>query len=143
MKNGKVVQVFRNFPLDIHPNAPAAAMAALCAGDQDPKLFWEMHDWLFANQATWQSTTDAAGQLRTQAETFGIDRAKYDACITDTKTQAKIQADLAAGKVLGVSGTPAFFLYKMQGGKETGSPTSLEGAQPFDQFQQAIDALLK
>ncbi len=49
MKTGKVVQIYRNFPLDIHPNAPGAAKAALCAGDQDPKLFWAMHDWLFEN----------------------------------------------------------------------------------------------
>ena len=43
---------FAQFPLtQIHPNAPGAAVAAICAGKQDK--FWEMHDLLFANQADW------------------------------------------------------------------------------------------
>jgi protein-disulfide isomerase len=47
------------------------------------------------------------------------------------------------GSTLGVRGTPAFFLYKMQGGKEVGSPTPLSGALPYQQFSAALDALLK
>ncbi len=145
MKPGKVVQVYRNFPLDIHPNAPGAAKAALCAGNQDPKLFWQMHDWLFANQNSWQglATNEAADQFRKQAVAIGVDGAKYDACIADPKTQEKIQQDMKDGSALGVRGTPAFFLYKMQGGKPVGSPTPLSGALPFQQFSQALDALLK
>ncbi len=143
MKTGKVVQVYRNFPLSIHPNAPAAAKAALCAGDQDPKLFWEMHDWLFENQDAWASSNDPAGQFRTQAVALGADGAKYDVCFADPKTQAQVDKDMQDGSALGVRGTPAFFLYKMQDGKEVGSPTPLSGALPFQQFSQALDALLK
>ena len=44
-----------------------AAKASYCAGQQDPKLFWAMHDWLFANQATWSEAADAADQFRKQA----------------------------------------------------------------------------
>ncbi len=144
MKTGKVVQVYRNFPLDIHPNAPGAAKAGLCTGDQDPKLFWEMHDWLFENQNSWQGlgTNEAAAQFRTQAVALGADGAKYDACIADPKTQAQLDKDMKDGAALGVRGTPAFFLYKMQDGKETGSPTPLSGALPFQQFSQTLDGLL-
>ena len=143
MKTGKVVQVYRNFPLDIHPNAPAAARAALCAGNQDPKLFWELHDWLFENQGAWQGEKDPTGQFRTQAVAIGVDGAKYDACMADPQTQEKIQKDMQDGSALGVRGTPAFFLYKMQDGKETGSPTPLSGALPFAQFSQVLDGLLQ
>lgn len=143
MKAGKVVQVFRNFPLDsIHPNAPAAARAGICIGDQSAKLFWEMHDWFFANQAVWEGASDAAAQFRAEALVLGADSAKYDACIADPKTEEKLQSDVKAGGTLGVSGTPAFFLYTMQGGKEVGSPTPLSGAQPFAQFSAALDKLL-
>ena len=142
MKTGKVVQVFRHFPLDFHANAAGAAKAAICAGEQDPKLFWEMHDWLFANQATWSSAQDAADQFRKQAVAIGADGSKYDACLSDAKTQAVIDKDLKDGAAVGVRGTPAFFLYKMDGGQPAGDPKPLSGALPFDQFSQVIDGLL-
>jgi len=142
MKTGKVVQVFRHFPLDFHANAAGAAKAAICAGEQDPKLFLEMHDWLFANQATWSSAQDAADQFRKQAVAIGADGSKYDACLSDAKTQAVIDKDLKDGAAVGVRGTPAFFLYKMDGGQPAGDPKPLSGALPFDQFSQVIDGLL-
>ena len=40
--------VFKDFPLSNHPQAPKAAEAARCAGDQSK--YWEMHDAMFANQ---------------------------------------------------------------------------------------------
>lgn len=142
MKTGKVVQVYRHFPLSFHPNAPAASKASICTGDQDPKLFWEMHDWLFENQDAWASANDAADQFRKQALALGADQAKYDACIADPQTQAVIDQDMQDGAALGVRGTPAFFLYQMQDGKPVGSPTPLSGALPFQQFSEAIDGLL-
>ncbi len=142
MKTGKVVQIFRNFPLDFHANAAGAAKAAICAGEQDPKLFWEMHDWLFTSQATWSSAQDAAGQFRQQALAAGADGSKYDACLNDAKTQAVIDKDLKDGAAVGVRGTPAFFLYKMNDGQPAGAPKPLSGALPYDQFSQVIDDLL-
>lgn len=142
VKTGKVVQIFRHFPLDIHPNAPAAHRASICAGDQDAKLFWEMHDWLFENQDAWSSANDAADQFRKQAIAMGADGTKYDACIADPKTQERLDKDLKDGAALGVRGTPAFFLYKTENGKEVGSPTPLSGALPYPQFSAALDGLL-
>ena len=83
-----------------------------------------MHDWLFENQGTWQGEQDAADEFRTQALALGADGAKYDACIADPKTQAKVEKDMKDGAALGVRGTPAFFLYKMQDGKEVGQPNA-------------------
>ncbi len=142
VKTGKAVQIFRNFPLDFHPNAPGAAKAAICAGEQDAKLFWDMHDWLYANQATWQDAQDAADQFRKQALAIGVDSGKYDACVSAAKTQAIIDQDLKDGGALGVRGTPAFFLYKMVGGQPVGDPKPLSGALPYDQFSPVIDGLL-
>jgi protein-disulfide isomerase len=45
---GKVRVVYRDFPLNFHPNAKPAAIAARCAGNQGK--YWEMHDVLFENQ---------------------------------------------------------------------------------------------
>ncbi|MYA53797.1 MAG: thioredoxin domain-containing protein [Dehalococcoidia bacterium] len=47
-----VALAFLHFPLtQIHPNAPAAHVAAHCAGEQGK--FWEMHDLLFEQQDVW------------------------------------------------------------------------------------------
>jgi protein-disulfide isomerase len=47
-----VAFAFMHFPItQIHPNAPYASFAAICAGEQDS--FWEMHDLLFARQQEW------------------------------------------------------------------------------------------
>jgi protein-disulfide isomerase len=45
----KVKVVFRQYPLNIHENAPKAAEAALCANDQGK--FWELHDAMFGDQS--------------------------------------------------------------------------------------------
>jgi protein-disulfide isomerase len=48
-----VALAFLHFPIQqIHPNAPNASVAAICAGEQGK--FWEMHDLLFARQSEWE-----------------------------------------------------------------------------------------
>ncbi len=126
---GKVVLVFRNFPLDIHPNAMPAAKSALCAGQQEPSLFWAMHDWLFTNQSTWSSVQDAAVEFRTQALAAGADGAAYDKCFAAAETESHIKKDLADGLAQRVQGTPAFFV----------NDWFINGAVPFQQFQQTIE----
>jgi protein-disulfide isomerase len=139
-----MVTVFRNFPLSTHPNAVPAAKAAYCAGQQSPAQFWQMHDWLFTNQNRWASAsaTDAGAQFRQQALTFGVDGGKYDACLTDAKTEAAIQRDMQEGSKLGVRGTPAFFLQKLDAQGQPASTKNISGALPFDQFDQTIKSLL-
>jgi protein-disulfide isomerase len=126
---GKAVLVFRNFPLDIHPNAMPAAKAALCAGQQKPALFWAMHDWLFTNQNTWSSIQDASAEFRKQAVAAGADGAQYDKCVAAAETTSHIQKDIADGAKQGVQGTPAFFI----------NDWFVNGAVPFQQFQQTIE----
>jgi protein-disulfide isomerase len=128
---GKVLHVFRNFPLPElgHTNAIPAANAAYCAGQQAPRLFWGMHDWIFANQSSWASAGDAAAQFRKQALALGADGAQYDACLTASETAAAIQRDQAEGYSLGVQGTPAFFI----------NDWFLGGAYPYEEFQKVIE----
>ena len=44
----RVKIIFKDYPLPNHPQAPKAAEAARCAGEQSK--YWEMHDAMFANQ---------------------------------------------------------------------------------------------
>lgn len=112
---------FRDFPLPMHPNARPAAEAAHCAGAQGK--FWEYHDKLFA------SSDLSAQQLGTFADDLGLDRKKFDECLTKDTFVPAIDKDLAEGNDLGINGTPVFYV----------NGRLLDGAQPFEKFQEVID----
>jgi protein-disulfide isomerase len=119
---GKVRLVFRDFPLDMHPQAPKAAEAARCAGEQGK--FWEMHDRLFTNQRALQIP-----DLKRHATELGLDAASFDSCIDSGKHAASWKADMDAGRKLGVGATPTFFV----------NGRLLNGAMPFQAFSEVID----
>jgi protein-disulfide isomerase len=105
---GKVKMYFRDFPLGFHPNAMPAAIAASCAAEQGK--FWEMHDKLFANQATWSGLPEANATFKAYANDIGLNSAAFAACYDTQKPQAAIAADEAEGQGYGVGGTPASFI---------------------------------
>ena len=122
----KIRFVFRDFPLSsIHSSAQKAAEAGQCAQDQG--LFWEYHDLLFDNQ-------DAISEsdLRGYAEEAGADMGMFNDCLDSGKNAREVLLDAQDGRKAGVSGTPAFLINDLL----------LSGAQPFEQFQLAIDQAL-
>lgn len=132
---GKLRYVFRDFPLEkIHHEAFKAAEAAHCAGDEGK--YWEMHDRLFSNQD--DLSTDA---LAAQAAASGLDVDAFRACVADGANAAKVRADLAEGRKLGVTGTPTFFL-GLSDGNEVKHVKRIRGAHPATVFKQEIEALL-
>ncbi len=105
---GKLRFVFRDFPLGIHPNAPQAANAAACANDQGR---WEpMHDILYRSQALWSNSSDDVfrSQLVDYARQLGLDEASFKTCLSANKSAAAVQADMAAGNAVQLTGTPTF-----------------------------------
>lgn len=101
---------FRHFPLEsIHKNARAAARAAEAAHMQGK--FWEMHDYLFQNQAAWQDTSDPVSLFKSYAAAIGItDAEKFETDFRSAEANGVITADLSEGRALGVSSTPSFVL---------------------------------
>lgn len=122
---GKVRLVFRQFPLDFHQQAPKASEAALCAGEQ--QKFWEYHTALFKNQQKLMPE-----DLKAHATALGLDAAKFNECLDSGKNAKVVLEDIAAGKKVGVTGTPAFFI----------NGVMLSGAQPLEEFKKVIDAEL-
>ena len=106
-----------------------ASIAAYCAGQQDPELFWQMSHWIFENQQAWSQTEDAAIRFRAQALAIGVNEADYDACVAAPASRTRIEMDVQEGSAKGVSGTPAFFI----------NDWFISGAVPFEQFQQTIE----
>ncbi|MEK6872164.1 MAG: DsbA family protein [Nanoarchaeota archaeon] len=125
---GKVKLVYRDFPLDIHPDAQKSAEAAECARKIGGEVkYWSMHDKLFANQQA-LSISD----LKKYAQSIGVPAAKFAACLDSSEMSAEVMADLQDGLKYNIDGTPAFFI----------NGNRLIGAQPFSAFKQIIDAEL-
>jgi protein-disulfide isomerase len=95
--------IFKQFPLDTHPQAHLAAQASLAANGQGK--FWPMHDKLFANPR--KITRD---NILLWAKEIGLDMNRFTADLTSGKYKAAVDKDFAEGEQLGVGGTPTFFL---------------------------------
>ena len=126
IKTGKVKVVFRDFPLGFHDKAQKAHEATECADDQGK--FWEMHDLMFANQAS-----ISEDNYKKWAGDLGLDTTEFASCLDSGKHAQEVKDDFADGQAAGVSGTPSFFI----NGKK------LVGAHPFATFKQVIDAELQ
>lgn len=138
VETGKLKYVMREFPIEsLHPQAPMASQAALCAGEQD--AYWKMHDLIFENQKR-----VSPAELKNHAATIGLDTAAFTDCLQEERYAARIQKDLKEGAKLGVRGTPSFLL----GTTDPEDPTRLQatrfirGAQPLTVFRSAIEELL-
>lgn len=124
-KYGDKIQVaFKNFPLPFHQQAKPAARAALCAHEQKPQAFWQMHDLMFEDQ---QNLGDSA--LLEKAKKLGLDEQKFTDCFSSTRFNDSIDQDMAEGQNLGVKSTPTFFVNGMM----------VTGAQAIEVFSELID----
>jgi protein-disulfide isomerase len=109
----------------LSPESQTAAEASECAAEQDK--FWEYHEVLFENQA---SFSDA--NLRAFAQEIGLDTQAFNECLDAGRHRETVTTDTARARSLGVSSTPAFLI--------NGQP--MLGAQGFEAFQQVIELKL-
>lgn len=123
---GIVRLAYVNLPLQMHPHAPAAAEAAMCASEQ--KRFWPVHDALFATQERWAGMQDPTAYFDSLAVAAGVDEAGYRSCIASHAMHPLIEADVARATDAGIRATPYFFV-----GSER-----IEGAAPFEEFRKAV-----
>ncbi len=137
---GKVKFVYRDFPLDIHPMAVPAAIAAECVREQGrDSAYWKMHDKIFEEQNILDSNNKEGpvrstvsfteGNLKQWAKDLGYD---IDSCLDSEKFKSEVEKDLAEGSNAGITGTPGFFINGIK----------IEGALPYSEFKQVIDAEL-
>ena len=117
--------VWKHNPLPFHPFAMPSALASMAAYEQGK--FWEYHDKLFANQQ--KLTHD---DLVRYAKEVGLDIGRFESALNSARGKPAIDADVAEGKSLGVTGTPAFFI----------NGHFLSGAKPFEEFAQVINGEL-
>ena len=128
---GKVYFIFKQFPLNIHPLAPGAAIASDCALAQNK--FWEYHDMLYQKQDEWTQSQDYIGTLKQYAADLKLDTNKFDQCLDQRTTVNQVKADYLEGVSKGITGTPTFYL----------NDQTIVGAQDWSVFQAKLDQLLK
>lgn len=127
VKTGYAKIVYKHFI--VHEPARKLSMAALCAGEQSDEAFKTVNDALFKSE-NFQKVTDAS--LKAIIEGLDIDMDKYDACVAENKYDELINQDMADGRAIGVSGTPAISV----------NGNLIVGAQPFEVFDAAIQTII-
>jgi protein-disulfide isomerase len=133
VETGLVTYIFREYPLPTQPQSPLAAEAAGCAGEvAGAPAYWEMHDRLFEGQQEWSGRADAREIFKRYAAEQGVDQRAFDACLDSGAMTGRVRTDAQEGSTRGVTGTPTFFI----------NGRALVGAQPYEAFQQVIDAEL-
>ena len=120
---GQIRFVYRNLPLPptMHPDAMSAAVASLCANDQN--AYWDYHEKLFSSETLGEET------YIQYATDLGLNVEEFTTCLSSGEHDEFIQRDMDFSSNLGVQSTPTFFVNGL----------AIVGAQPLASFQQMID----
>lgn len=119
---GQIRFVYRNLPLtSIHPDAMSAAVASLCANEQN--VYWDYHDKLFSSDVLGRDT------YVQYATDLNLNTEEFNACLDSGKFDDFIAQDMDFAYNLGVQSTPTFFINGL----------AIVGAQPLSSFQNLID----
>jgi protein-disulfide isomerase len=128
---GKVLYIFREFPLD--SLAAAAFMLARCAGETDKTKYFAMVDTLFRQQRTWAIEKPLPPMLAI-AKQAGFTEQSFDACLANQKILEGIESmRQRAVDVFKVQSTPTFFI----------NGVAYPGALTIEEMSKLIDAQIK
>lgn len=105
---GPVRWVAYDFPLQSHPNAVPAAIAARCA--EEGGRFWEMHDLLLGRQQEWAGDETPGDRFVAYARDLNLEIDAFEECLAERRHLRRIMASARYGEQLGVGGTPTLFV---------------------------------
>ncbi len=132
---GKIIFVFRNYPLSFHGDITyTSAYAGECVLDQlGSEKLAEFH-----SKAYLAADMDA---VNTIAKDLGVNVTKYNTCVSTKQFKDRVDADFKAGGDAGVSGTPGFVVGVLDSNGNVDGKL-IEGAYPYASFQAVIDEML-
>ena len=120
--------VWKNNPLPFHKNArPMAETAMGVFAYHGPDAFWSYHDTIFGDDD--RPTPGVEDEALRRA---GVSPSSRERLLASGAAARKVDEDMALGKQIGVTGTPASFI----------NGVFLSGAQPLEKFTEIIDAQL-
>lgn len=119
---------WRDFPV-FGPESVEVAKAARAAARQG--RFWQFHDVAYSMGSGTKKASFPEERIQEVARQAGVpDLARFNADRADPAIAQAIQADMAEGQQLGISGTPAFIV----------NTEPILGAQPLERFVAVIEA---
>jgi len=101
--------VFQNFPLDIHNWAAKGAAYADCVGRASNDAFWKFVSKTYETQSD-ITAENADEKLTALADGAGVKGSEIAACAAKPETKKSVDASLALGKSVDVTGTPTLFI---------------------------------
>ena len=101
--------VFQNFPLEMHNWAAKGAAYADCVGRASNDAFWKFVAKTYETQSD-ITAENADEKLTALADGAGVKGADIAACAVKPETKAHVDASLALGKSVDVTGTPTLFI---------------------------------
>jgi len=137
----KIRIVYKDFPLEqIHPWAQHAANDANCLAAQSGPAYWQLADYLHANQrqisGSPQNVQEALNRVDQATLDFAkknnVDTTKLQACMK-APPDALVKASMAEGDKLNISATPTLFI----------NGERVEGAIDAKDLRIALDRQLK
>ncbi len=126
----KVALVYKDLPLEFHPQAMNAAIAGACANDQGK--FWEMSTKLYDTQKQWGNLDDDKAKtfFKKQAINLKLNIEEFGVCLDESRHKSEIENNIKQAEEFGISGTPSMFI----GDEFVG------GAIPVEQLKAIIQA---
>jgi len=127
--------VFQNFPLvDLHNWAAKGAAYADCVGEASNDAFWKFIAKTYETQVD-INASNADEKLTALADEVGLKGADIAVCSSTPIAQAHVDASVALGKSVNVTGTPTLFI----NGRVIGSVSSV----PLDTLKGLVEFAAK
>lgn len=132
---GKVRLIYVDFPI-IGLDSIKAHAGSYCAAEQG--LYWQYHDFLYANQGHENDGWASANNLKNLVSGIsGLDVDSFSKCIDSGKYEDRVKENKNIASKSGARSTPSFIVIG-----PNGQTTPISGAQPYSVFQKTIDEML-
>lgn len=126
--------VFQNFPLEMHNWAAKGAAYAECVGEISNDAFWKFVAKTYEAQQD-ITAENADEKLTALADGAGVKGADIAGCANTPVTKAHVDASIALGKSVNVTGTPTLFI----NGRSIGNVSQV----PADTLKGLVDFAAK
>ena len=135
INTGKVSMVYVDLAI-IGPDSNTVHAGSYCAEDQG--LYWEYHDYIYANQGHENDGWANAENIKKLTRDLdGIDAELFNECIDSEKYKGRVNDNYIEASRTGAGSTPSFLI---MGPSDV---SAIQGAQPYGVFAKTIDSLLE